>query len=89
MVSVAAARIAEIHAGMTALMSFQLLTRTAYFLIDGIKEIQEMLDFCAEHKIVFGREIIPIPIIYEAYERMLKSDVKNRFVIDMSSLEIA
>lgn len=37
-----------------------------------------MLDFCAEHKIVFDMEIIPIPIINEAYERMLKSDVKYR-----------
>jgi uncharacterized zinc-type alcohol dehydrogenase-like protein len=56
-------------------------------LIGGIKETQEMLDFCAEHKIVSDIEIIPIQKINEAYERMLKSDVKYRFVIDMKSLK--
>ena len=45
-----------------------------------------MLDFCAEHGIVSDIEIIPIQKINEAYERMLKSDVKYRFVIDMASL---
>jgi len=55
-------------------------------LIGGIKETQEMLDFCAEHGIVSEIEIIPIQQINEAYERMLKSDVKYRFVIDMKSL---
>jgi len=55
-------------------------------LIGGIKETQEMLDFCAEHGIVSDIEIIPIQKINEAYERMLKSDVKYRFVIDMKSL---
>ena len=45
-----------------------------------------MLDFCAERGIVSDVEIIPIQQINEAYERMLKSDVKYRFVIDMSSL---
>ncbi|MEP6621797.1 MAG: NAD(P)-dependent alcohol dehydrogenase [bacterium] len=53
--------------------------------IGGIKETQEMLDFCAEHGIVSDIEIIPIQKIDEAYERMLKSDVKYRFVIDMAS----
>ncbi len=46
-----------------------------------------MLDFCAEHGIVSDIEVIPIQKINEAYERLLKSDVKYRFVIDMSSLK--
>jgi uncharacterized zinc-type alcohol dehydrogenase-like protein len=56
-------------------------------LIGGIKETQEMLDFCAEHNIVSDIEMIPINKVNEAYERMLKSDVKYRFVIDMASLK--
>jgi uncharacterized zinc-type alcohol dehydrogenase-like protein len=56
-------------------------------LIGGIKETQEMLDFCAEHNIVSDIEIIPMQKVNEAYERMLKSDVKYRFVIDMASLK--
>ncbi|MEW6737304.1 MAG: NAD(P)-dependent alcohol dehydrogenase [Acidobacteriota bacterium] len=55
-------------------------------IIGGIKETQEMLDFCAQHNIVSDIEVIPIQKINEAYERMLKSDVKYRFVIDMASL---
>ena len=55
-------------------------------LIGGIAETQEMLDFCAEHGIVSDIEMIPIASINEAYERMLKSDVKYRFVIDMATL---
>ena len=55
-------------------------------LIGGIAETQEMLDFCAEHGIASDIEMIPIQKINEAYERMLKSDVKYRFVIDMNSL---
>jgi uncharacterized zinc-type alcohol dehydrogenase-like protein len=55
-------------------------------LIGGIKETQEMLDFCAEHNIVSDIELIPIQKIDEAYDRMLKSDVKYRFVIDNASL---
>lgn len=55
-------------------------------LIGGIKQTQEMLDFCAEHTIVSEIELIPIEMINQAYERILKSDVKYRFVIDMSSL---
>jgi uncharacterized zinc-type alcohol dehydrogenase-like protein len=54
--------------------------------IGGIAETQEMLDFCADHGIVSDIEITPIQQINEAYERMLKSDVKYRFVIDMKSL---
>ena len=55
-------------------------------LIGGIAETQEMLDFCAQHGIVSDIEMIRIQEIDEAYERMLKSDVKYRFVIDNSSL---
>jgi alcohol dehydrogenase (NADP+) len=55
-------------------------------LIGGIKETQEMLDFCAQHNIVSDIETIPMQKINEAYERMLKSDVKYRFVIDLASL---
>jgi uncharacterized zinc-type alcohol dehydrogenase-like protein len=56
-------------------------------LIGGIAETQEMLDFCGEHGITSDVEIIPIQKINEAYERMLTSDVKYRFSIDMSSLK--
>jgi uncharacterized zinc-type alcohol dehydrogenase-like protein len=58
-------------------------------LIGGIKETQEMLDFCAEHNITSDVEVIPIQKINEAYERMLRSDVKYRFSIDMRSLKQA
>ena len=54
--------------------------------IGGIAETQEMLDFCAEKGIVSDVEMIQMQDINEAYERMLKSDVKYRFVIDMASL---
>ena len=56
-------------------------------LIGGIRETQEMLDFCAEHGIVSDIETIPMKYINTAYERMLKSDVKYRFVVDMSTLQ--
>ena len=56
-------------------------------LIGGLKETQEMLDFCAEHNITSEIEMINIQNINEAYERMLKSDVKYRFVIDLVSLQ--
>jgi uncharacterized zinc-type alcohol dehydrogenase-like protein len=56
-------------------------------LIGGIAETQEMLDFCAEHNITADVEVIPIQKINEAYERMLNSDVKYRFSIDMRSLK--
>ena len=55
-------------------------------LIGGIRETQDMLDFCAEHNLVSDIEIIPIQQINEAYARMLRSDVRYRFVIDMASL---
>jgi uncharacterized zinc-type alcohol dehydrogenase-like protein len=54
--------------------------------IGGIAETQEMLDFCAEHHLASDIELIPIQRINEAYERMLRSDVRYRFVIDMQSL---
>jgi uncharacterized zinc-type alcohol dehydrogenase-like protein len=56
-------------------------------LIGGIRETQEMLDFCAEHGVVADVEVIPIQKINEAYERVLKSDVRYRFVIDLASLK--
>lgn len=56
-------------------------------VIGGIAETQEMLDFCAEHNITADVEVIPIQKINEAYERLLKSDVKYRFSIDMASLK--
>lgn len=56
-------------------------------LIGGIAETQELLDFCGEHNIVSDVEVIKIQEINEAYERMLKSDVKYRFVIDLKSLQ--
>lgn len=55
-------------------------------LIGGIKETQEMLDYCGKHNITCDIETIPVQKINEAYTRVLKSDVKYRFVIDMSSL---
>jgi uncharacterized zinc-type alcohol dehydrogenase-like protein len=70
--------------------AFQLLMPRRSFAgsgIGGIAETQEMLDFCAEKNIVADVEIIPIQQINTAYERMLKSDVKYRFVIDMASLK--
>lgn len=56
-------------------------------MIGGIAETQEMLDFCGEHNIVSDIELIDIQQVNEAYERMLKGDVKYRFVIDMASLK--
>ncbi len=56
-------------------------------MIGGLAETQEMLDFCGKHGITSDIEIIPIQKINEAYERMLRSDVKYRFVIDMASLK--
>lgn len=55
-------------------------------LIGGLPETQEMLDYCAEHNITSDVEVIPIQQIQQAYQRMLKNDVKYRFVIDMASL---
>ena len=69
---------------------FGLLFRRRSFsgsCIGGIAETQEMLDFCSDHNIVSDVEVIPIQKINEAYERLLKSDVKYRFSIDMASLK--
>lgn len=68
---------------------FPLVMRRLNFsgsLIGGIRETQEMLDFCAEHGIVSDVEIIAADKINEAYERLLKSDVKYRFVIDTATI---
>lgn len=56
-------------------------------LIGGIKETQEMLDFCSKHNITADIELINIQQINEAYERLLKGDVRYRFVIDMASIK--
>ncbi len=56
-------------------------------IIGGIAETQEMLDFCGEHNITADVEVIPIQQVNKAYERLLKSDVKYRFVIEMASLK--
>lgn len=72
-----------------AIAPFSLLNNRRSILgsmIGGIKETQEMLDFCAEKGIVSDVEIIPIQKINEAYERMLRGDVRYRFVIDLNSL---
>src|SRR5262249_10188152 len=60
--------------------------RLAGSVIGSIRETQEMLDFCAEHKIESDVEVIAIQQVNEAYERVLKGDVRFRFVIDMDSL---
>jgi uncharacterized zinc-type alcohol dehydrogenase-like protein len=61
--------------------------RLAGSAIGGIRETQEMLDFCADHRIAADVEVIPARQINAAYERLLKGDVKYRFVIDISSME--
>ena len=58
-------------------------------LIGGIAETQEMLDFCAERGITSDIELIRMPQINDAYQRLVKGDVKYRFVIDMASLKSA
>lgn len=73
----------------TSLHAFSLIVggkRLAGSVIGGIAETQEMLDHCAKHGIVSDIELIPIQKINEAYERVLKSDVRYRFVIDVASL---
>ena len=56
-------------------------------VIGGIRETQEMLDFCAKHQVTSDVEVIPVQKVNEAFERILKSDVRYRFVIDMASLK--
>lgn len=71
------------------LQAFSLISKRrtlAGSLIGGIKETQEMLDFCGKHNIVSDIELISMQDVNEAYERVLKSDVRYRFVIDMASL---
>jgi uncharacterized zinc-type alcohol dehydrogenase-like protein len=73
-----------------AVPAFSLIVRRRNFSgssIGGIAETQEMLDFCAKHNITADVEVIPIQKVNEAYERLLKSDVKYRFSIDMASLK--
>ncbi|MGB9076460.1 MAG: NAD(P)-dependent alcohol dehydrogenase [Terracidiphilus sp.] len=73
-----------------ALSAFGLLMRRRTLsgsLIGGIPETQEMLDFCGKHNITSDVEVIPIQKVNEAYERLLKADVKYRFSIDMASLK--
>jgi uncharacterized zinc-type alcohol dehydrogenase-like protein len=73
-----------------AVSSFSLIMRRRSLSgsnIGGIAETQEMLDFCGKHNITSDVEVIPIQKINEAYERLLKSDVKYRFSIDMASLK--
>ncbi len=60
--------------------------RLAGSLIGGIAETQEVLDYCAQHRIVSEVEVIPVQRINEAYERMIRADVRYRFVIDIASL---
>ncbi len=69
--------------------AFNLLRRRSLTgsMIGGMAETQEMLDYCAEHGIVSDVEVIAMDKINEAYERLLKSDVKYRFVIDMKTLQ--
>ena len=73
----------------STLASFSLITKRrqlAGSAIGGIRETQEMLDFCGKNGITADIELIRIQQINEAYERLLKGDVKYRFVIDMASL---
>ncbi|WP_437931269.1 NAD(P)-dependent alcohol dehydrogenase [Sorangium sp. So ce291] len=73
----------------TPVAAFSLIAgnkRLAGSMIGGIAETQEMLDYCAEHKIVSDIEIIPVQQINAAYERMVRGDVRYRFVIDSASL---
>jgi len=74
----------------TAVSAFALIGKRRSLsgsMIGGIRETQEMLDFCAEKGIASDIELIPITYINEAYERMLKSDIRYRFVIDLASLK--
>jgi len=73
-----------------AVTAFSLIVRRRSFSgsnIGGVAETQEMLDFCGKHNITADVEVIPIQKVNEAYERLLKSDVKYRFSIDMASLK--
>jgi uncharacterized zinc-type alcohol dehydrogenase-like protein len=70
--------------------AFSLITNgrsLAGSMIGGIRETQEMLDYCAEKNLSSDIELIPVQKLEEAYERTVKGDVRYRFVIDMSSLK--
>jgi len=72
-----------------SISTFPMIMRRRSFsgsLIGGLPETQEMLDFCGQHNIACDVEMIRMDQINQAYERMLKSDVKYRFVIDLASL---
>lgn len=75
---------AEPHPSPTVFNLILKRRQLAGSLIGGIRETQEMLDFCADHGIVSDIELIPMDYVNTAYERMLKSDVKYRFVIDVA-----
>ncbi len=73
-----------------AVSAFSLITGNRNFsgsMIGGIPETQAMLDFCGQHNLTADVEVIPIQKVNEAYERLLRSDVKYRFSIDMASLK--
>lgn len=78
---------AEPHPSPTVFNLILKRRQLAGSLIGGVCETQEMLDFCAQHNIVSDIEMIPMDYINTAYERMLKSDVKYRFVIDMTKFK--
>lgn len=78
---------AQPHPSPTVFNLILMRRQLAGSLIGGVRETQEMLDFCARHEIVSDIELIPMDYINTAYERMLKSDVKYRFVIDMSKFK--
>ena len=70
-----------------SMLRFRCSGSLAGSMIGGIAETQEMLDFCGAHNITADVEVIPVQKVNEAYERLLKSDVKYRFSIDMASLK--
>ena len=81
--------ITQTTASSAAIMGFGLIMQRRSIggsLIGGLPETQEMLDFCAKHEIMSDVEVIPMQKINDAYGRMLKGDVKYRFVIDLASL---
>lgn len=78
--------IPEKPASLSAFPLIQKRRSLAGSCIGGIKETQEMLDFCGKHEITSDIELIPINKVNEAYERMVKGDVRYRFVIDINSL---
>ena len=81
--------IPETPAPVAAMLLIGKRRRLVGSMIGGIRETQEMLDFCAEHGVASDIELIDIAQVNEAYERMLKGDVRYRFVIDIASLEKA